>query len=102
MVKREGIRNLTSDEICAAALAGSPYRLVSQAHRKNGVVLAEVRPRRINSEDTLHLGIGATGVISIETESMGVITLVEHEPAVIQTAYGILSDLITIQRKKNT
>ncbi|HXX77698.1 MAG TPA: hypothetical protein VEI53_04355 [Ktedonobacteraceae bacterium] len=102
MVKREGIRNLTSDEICAAALAGSPYRLVSQAHRKNGIVLAEVRPRRINSEDTLHLGIGTTGVITIETESMGVITLVEHEPAVIQTAYGILSDLITIQRKKNT
>ena len=83
-------------------MAGSSYRLVSQAHRKNGVVRAEVRPRRINSEDTLHLGIGTAGVISIETESMGVITLVEHEPAVIQTAYGILSDLITIQRKKNT
>ncbi len=102
MVEREGIRKLTSDEICAAALAGSPYRLVSQAYRKNGVILAEVRPRRINSDDTLHMGTGTTGVITIETEAMGVITLVEHEPAVIQTAYGILSDLITIQRLRNT
>ena len=101
MVEREGIRKLTTDEICAAAMAGSPYRLVSQAHRKNGVLFAEVRPRRINSDDTLHVGKGTTGVISIKTEAMGTITLVEHEPAVVQTAYGVLSDLITIQRLRS-
>jgi homoserine dehydrogenase len=101
MVEREGIRNITADEICAAALAGSPYRLVSQAHRKNGVLSAEVRPHRISSDDTLYIGNGTTGVISIETEAMGTITLVEHEPAVAQTAYGILSDLITIQRQRS-
>ena len=101
MVEREGIRNLTSDEICAAALAGSSYRLVSQAHRKHGTLFAEVRPRRISSDDTLYIGKGTTGVISIETEAMGTITLVEHEPAVVQTAYGVLSDLITIQRQRS-
>ena len=101
MVERDGIRNLTSDEICAAALAGSPYRLVSQAHRKHGVLFAEVRPRRISLDDTLHIGKGTTGVISIETEAIGTITLVEHEPAATQTAYGVLSDLITIQRQRN-
>jgi homoserine dehydrogenase len=101
MVEREGIRNLTVDEICAAALAGSPYRLVSQAHRKKGVLFAEVRPRRISSDDTLRIGKGTTGVISIETQAMGTITLVEHEPAVVQTAYGVLSDLITIQRQRS-
>jgi homoserine dehydrogenase len=102
MIKREGIRNLTADEICAAALASSPYRLVSQAHRRQGTVFAEVRPLRINSDDILHIGKGTTGVISIETEAMGTITLVEHEPAVLQTAYGVLSDLITIQRENST
>ena len=98
MVEREGISGLTMDEICAAALAGSPYRLVSQAHRKNGILFAEVRPCRISSDDTLRIDKGTTGVISLETEAMGTITLVEHEPAVVQTAYGVLSDLITIQR----
>src|SRR5438876_189719 len=101
MVEREGIRDLTSDEICAAALAGSPYRLVSHADRKHGVLFAEVQPRRISSDDMLHTGKGTTGVISIETEAMGTITLVEHEPAAMQTAYGVLSDLITIQRQRN-
>jgi len=102
MVEREGIHDLTSDEICAAALAGSPFRLVSQAHRKHGVLIAEVRPRRISTEDILYVGKGTTGVISLETEAMGIITLVEHEPGVMQTAYGVLSDLITIQRMRNT
>ncbi len=101
MVEREGIRNLTSDEICAAAMAGSPIRLVSQAHRKYGVLFAEVRPRRISSDDILHVDKGTTSVISLETEAMGTITLVEHEPGITQTAYGVLSDLITIVRQRS-
>lgn len=101
MIEREGIRNLTSEEIRVAALEGSPYRLISQGYRKNGVPFAEVRPRRIHSDDILHTGKGTTGVISIETEAMGTITLVEHEPTVLQTAYGVLSDLITILRQRS-
>lgn len=101
MVEREGIRNLTSDDICAAALAGSPYRLVSEAHRKHGMLMASVRPVRISAEDTLRAGAGGmTGVISLETGAMGIITLIEHTPTVQQTAYGVLSDLIIIQRRK--
>jgi homoserine dehydrogenase len=100
-VEREGIFNLSTDEICAAALAGSPYRLVSQAQRKHGVLTASVQPRRISRDDILHIGVGTTGVITIETEAMGTITLVEHEPAVVQTAYGVLSDLVTIQRQRS-
>jgi homoserine dehydrogenase len=101
MVERAGIRNLTGDDICAAALAGSPYRLVSEAHRKHGMLMASVRPVRIGAEDSLHVGTGGmTGVISLETDAMGIITLIEHTPTVQQTAYGVLSDLIIIQRSK--
>lgn len=101
VVEREGIRNLTGDDICAAALAGSPYRLVSEAHRKHGMLLASVRPVRISAEDVLRAGIsGMTGVISLETDAMRSITLIEHAPTVQQTAYGVMSDLIIIQRRK--
>lgn len=96
MVERQGIRHLTPDEICAAALSGSPIRLVSSAKRKYGMLLAEVQPQRIAIDDTLHVGKGTTSVISLETEGMGALTLVEHEPTVLQTAYGVLSDLITV------
>ena len=101
MVEREGIRDLTEDDICAAALAGSPYRLVSEAHRKFGMLVASVHPVRIGAEDTLRAGAsGMDGVISLETDDMGTITLIEHTPSVRQTAYGVLSDLIIIQRSK--
>jgi homoserine dehydrogenase len=101
MVEREGMRDLTRDEIRAASLAGTPFRLVSQANRNHGVLIAEVRPRKIAKDDILQLGKGTTNLISLETEAMGTITLVEHEPSVLQTAYGVLSDLVTVLRQRH-
>jgi homoserine dehydrogenase len=100
MVKRVGIRDLAPEDIRAAALAGSPIRLVSQASREGGILTAEVQPRNISTEDILHAGRGTSSVISLETEAMGTITLVEHETSTLQTAYGVLSDLITILQQQ--
>ena len=101
MVEREGIRDLTPDDIRAASSAGTPIRLVSQANRTRGVLIAGVRPRKITKDDILQLGKGTTSVISLETEAMGTISLVEHEPTVLQTAYGVLSDLVTVLRHRH-
>lgn len=100
-VQREGIRSLSPDAIRAAARQGNPIRLVSTAKRVQNAILAEVRPQEITAHDILHVGQGTTSVISLETEAMGTITLVEHEPVVKQTAYGVLSDMITILRHKH-
>ena len=100
MIEREGIRNLSLDAIRAAAQAGTPIRLVSEASNTQGQFIAEVRPRPISQQDILHVGKGTTSVISLETEAMGTITLAEHEPVVIQTAYGVLSDIITVLQRR--
>lgn len=99
-VKREGMRNLSIAAIREAASADTPIRLVSRGERIGEQVLAEVVPQRISSEDILHVGKGTTSVISLHTEAMGTMTLVEHEPVVTQTAYGVLSDVITVVRQK--
>lgn len=96
MVEREGIRNLSLDQICAAALSGTPIRLVSSVHRKRGLLVAEVRPQQLAASDILQMGLGTGGQLSLETEAMGTITLLEHEILPTQTAYGVLSDLITV------
>lgn len=101
-VTRQGIRGLAPAEIRAAARAGTPIRLVSQANRKQGISIAEVRLHKIGKDDILLQGKGTTSVISLETEAMGTITLIEHEPTVTQTAYGVLSDLVTIIKQKAT
>ncbi|MEO8973703.1 MAG: hypothetical protein ABI406_19100 [Ktedonobacteraceae bacterium] len=99
-VKRTGLRNISLEEIRAAFSRGTPIRLVSHASSIDGLITAEVSPRHIDASDILHIATGTTSVISLETEAMGTITLVEHEPEVIQTAYGILSDLITVLREQ--
>jgi homoserine dehydrogenase len=63
-------------------------------------VHAEVLPLPIPRQSILHVAEGLTNVFSLDTEAMGTITLVEHEPTIIQTGYGILSDLITVIRQR--
>lgn len=99
-VKCTGLRDISLEDIRAASSRGTPIRLVSHARSHDGLISAEVSPRRIEASDVLHSATGTTSIIALETEAMGTITLVEHEPTVIQTAYGVLSDLITILRQQ--
>ncbi len=99
-VKRTGLRDISLEEIRAASSRGTPIRLVSHARSHAGLISAEVAPRHIDASDVLHGATGTTSIIALETEAMGMITLVEHEPKVIQTAYGVLSDLITMLRQQ--
>jgi homoserine dehydrogenase len=102
MIRREGIRSLSITDIRTAALQGTPLRLVSQASRKNGSISAEVSPQHIHAGDVLHIAKGPMSIISLETEAMGTVTLIEHEPTVMQTAYGLLSDLITVLQQRKS
>ncbi|HVB62004.1 MAG TPA: hypothetical protein VNE61_12470 [Ktedonobacteraceae bacterium] len=99
-VARVGIRDLALDDICASALAGTPIRLVAEARRRHGLIVAEVHPQRLAHDDVLRFATGTSGILSLETEAMGTITLIEHDPTVLQTAYGVFSDLVTILRQK--
>lgn len=99
-VKRTGLRDISLEEIRAASSEGTPIRLVSHARSLDGLIAAEVSPCCIAISDVLHSATGTTSIISLETEAMGIMTFIEHEPAVIQTAYGVLSDLITILRQQ--
>lgn len=96
MVSREGIRAISLESIRTAFKEGTPIRLVSEARRTPDSLVASVRPLKIAEDDILRIAKGTTSVISLETEAMGTMSFVEHEPEVVQTAYGILSDLITI------
>lgn len=99
-VQRTGIRDLPGEEIRAAAQSGTPIRLVSDARLVDGQLTASVSPRRLMPGDPLFAG-REDGVITLETEAMGAITLIQHTTGVLQTAYGVLSDLLTIQRLRS-
>lgn len=97
MIQRTGIRDLSQADVIAAAQAGTPVRLVSSAQIIEGKTVATVRPERLQPADPLHSSKDG-GIVTLETEAMGNISLIEHDTNVKQTAYGVLSDLIIVLR----
>ena len=100
-VQRTGIRDLAQAEIIDAARAGTPIRLVSSAHLAAGSPDATLTPERLQPGDPLYAARDS-GIVLLETGAMGRITLIEHDTSVVQTAYGVLSDLIAIQRARRS
>ncbi|HXW55052.1 MAG TPA: hypothetical protein VEJ67_04825 [Candidatus Cybelea sp.] len=92
-IERVGIRGVSTEEIHAARAAGMRYKLVCRAERTFDGVRASVRPERLSMSDSLALLEGTTSLVRFDTDVMGV-SIIEHKPGVIATAYGLLGDFI--------
>jgi homoserine dehydrogenase len=81
----------------AAARAGFHFRLVTRAERTNGRVRVSVGPEKLEAGDPL-CGAGSDSALILTTDLMGEVAVLERGGTVEQTAYGLLSDLITVAR----
>ena len=95
-VDRTGIENITLADIRAAASRGSVIKLLCRGWRENGTVHASVKPVEIPKGDLLATIDSTSSVVSITTDLMGKLSVVEHAPLIEQTAYGVFSDLLRI------
>jgi homoserine dehydrogenase len=59
-------------------------------------VRARVAPEAVPLEDLLAHVRGTSSAITLRTDTLKQLTLIEHEPEPAQTAFGILADLIAI------
>jgi homoserine dehydrogenase len=96
-VRRRGIRGLSASAVRAAARAGRHFRLVSRAERARGRVRLRVAPEELAAGDPL-CGAGSDSALVLETDLLGEIAVLERGGTVEQTAYGLLSDLVTVAR----
>jgi homoserine dehydrogenase len=92
-IERVGIRNVSPEQVRAARAAGMRYKLICRAERTFRGVRASVRPERLPMTDSLALLEGTTSLLRFDTDVFGV-SIVEHKPGVIATAYGLLGDFI--------
>ena len=67
--------------------------LCSGRRSADGKVVARVRPEEVPAGDMLASVNSTTSVVSITTDLMKKLSVVEHEPEIEQTAYGIFSDM---------
>ena len=98
-VTREGIRDITLDDVQAARIAGQRIKLVCEAIRQpDGSISAQVGPRRLPLSDLFASITDATSVVDYYTDALPHLTIIEHNPSPITTAYGMLVDMINIVR----
>lgn len=94
-VERKGIEDITPEDIQQAAERGNVIKLLCSGRRDaGGSVRAIVRPEEVPAGDMLASVNSTTSVVSITTDLMKKLSIVEHEPEIEQTAYGIFSDVL--------
>jgi homoserine dehydrogenase len=93
-IERIGIRAVSPDQVRAARASGMRYKLICRAERAGTAgVRASVRPEPLPMSDPLALLEGTTSAIRFDTDVFG-LSIIEHKPGVVATAYGLLADFI--------
>ena len=92
-VQRPGIRELSEEKIRSARSAGMRYKLVCRAERRGAGVDCTVRPDLLLASDPLANLEGTSSAIRFDLDVFG-LSLVEHNPGIEATAYGLLADFL--------
>ena len=93
-VQREGIGQLSGEQVRAARAAGAPYKLVCRARRTDRGVMAKVGPEQVPLIDPLARVTGTSSIVYFETDIFPGLCIVEENPGLYATAYGMLADFI--------
>ncbi len=95
-VDRKGIEDINYEKIKEAEARGNVIKLVCYGGIGAGKITARVRPEEVSKNSLLASITGTTSIVSITTDLMGTVSIVEHEPEIEQTAYGVFSDLVRV------
>jgi homoserine dehydrogenase len=92
-VRRTGIRDLSAQKIRSAREAGMRYKLICRAERRGNSVECSVSPELLRAADPLANLEGSSSAIRFDMDVFG-LSIVEHNPGIEATAYGLLADFI--------
>jgi homoserine dehydrogenase len=99
-VEREGIGPATARLAMAAKARGGRVRLVASARTTPEGVVTSVRPVELPETDLLAGLRGMANALILQTDLLGEIAICQLSGNLTQTAYALLSDLITIRRRQ--
>jgi homoserine dehydrogenase len=81
-----------------AASRNRKYHLICSSTWEDGVVKAKVAPEEVPPDDPAYHLPGTTSVVQLRTDTLNQLTLLETAPTPAQTAFGVLTDLISAAR----
>ena len=98
-VERKGISQITP-EMCKDALKrGKRLKLICRAQTIDGKIKASVKVEEVNKDDVMALISHFGAAIRIESDLMHPNTIIQDRPDLLDTAYGVIEDLISISDK---
>ena len=95
-IDRQGIGALTTEEILDARKKGKKIKLLCQGYIENGMARGSVKPIQVEESDVFATIDATSSILGITTDLMGEILIIEKNPEIEQTGYGIFSDLLTL------
>lgn len=98
-VDREGIGPATARLAMAAKARGARVRLVASARTTPGGIVTAVRPVELPESDLLAGLRGMANALVLQTDLLGEIAICQLSGSLTQTAYALVSDLVTIRRR---
>jgi homoserine dehydrogenase len=97
-IERTGIRDITPEDLRNAVRRGKRIRLVASAERRDGQIVARVVPVELDASDPLASLGGRQNQVIFDTDILGPIGIQQLDGGLVQTAYALLSDLVTLAR----
>lgn len=98
-VERTGIAAVEDAEVRAAVARGRRVRLVASAEREGRHIRARVAPVELDAADLLANLRGMANALVLRTDLLGEVAVTQLDSGLTQTAYALLSDLVTIRRR---
>jgi homoserine dehydrogenase len=98
-IHREGISESTGRLVRAAVRRDRRIRLVARAYRRGGKVIGKVEPEELEIFDPLASIRGLSNMLILSTDTMRELAIVENNPTVEQTAFGLFSDMVALLRR---
>ncbi|MDR3165369.1 MAG: homoserine dehydrogenase, partial [Synergistaceae bacterium] len=95
-VRREGITSVKPEDIRRAAARGAKIKLIAGAALDGGKVTGYVLPREVESSDPLASVNGIANAVNIVTDNLGTVSIIGPGAGKIQTAQGLISDMLDI------
>jgi homoserine dehydrogenase len=92
-VQRTGIRQLSEEKIRSVRAAGMRYKLVCRVERRGDGVDCRVSPELLLLSDPMAGLEGTSSAIRFDMDVFG-LSMVEHNPGLDATAYGLLADFL--------
>jgi homoserine dehydrogenase len=100
-VARQSLREVDEAWVRGAPVRGFRIKMVAGAERNGDPAHAFVAARELALEHPFARTEGAGSVLRIATDLMGTIVLAEEAPDLKTTAYGVIADLLEIQRGRD-